>query len=311
MRFEHVQAPASGFFLRKTKAMAVSMTGFGSGKVNRNNWQCTTEIRTVNNRFLDINLRLPPGFQHFLVPLKQTIQQTCHRGKVDCTLVLSMEEAGAGVLSLNTKLAENYKTILEEFQKTIQIPVVANFSDLLKMQDLIQIPQPDPEANFFSDLIQDSLQVALHQLHMMRTNEGEAMLEDIKERLTLSESLLDEVEQIAQDLPTFYYQKLCDKLATLDDQVSVDQERVHQELALFAERSDITEEITRFRTHLQHMKSVLQEKEVGRRADFLLQECNREINTIASKSNNAPISQHVVEIKGQLEKMREQIQNIE
>lgn len=291
--------------------MAISMTGFGAGKVHRNNWQCTTEIRTVNNRFLDINIRLPAGFQHFLAPTKQTIQGVCRRGKVDCLIVLAMHETEESVLSLNTRVAKNYEKILKAFYETTHTPVSVSLSDLLKVQDLIQIPQPDPELAFFAELIQESLQAALEQLRAMRMQEGHAMLADIQERLVVSASLLDEVEQVAQDLPTFYYQKLCERLAAFDEAVEIDPERVHQEFAIFAERSDIAEEITRFRAHLAHMESLLKEEELGRRAEFLLQELHREINTIASKSNNAPISKLVVEIKGQLEKMREQTQNIE
>ncbi|MBF0280306.1 MAG: YicC family protein [SAR324 cluster bacterium] len=290
--------------------MAVSMTGFGSGKIHRENWQCSAEIRTVNNRFLDINIRLPTGFQRLLQPLKQIVQKTCFRGKVDCTIVLS-DDAANNSLCLNHDLAEKYKNLIGEFHSLTQLPVTINLSDLLKIQDLIQIPQPDPESDFFASLIEDSLLIAIDQLKSMRVKEGESLMIDIRERLNISTSILNEIEQIAKDLPPLYYQKLRERLAALDGKLEFDEERVHQELALFADRSDITEEITRFRTHLEHMESVLEEKEVGRRADFLLQEFNREINTIASKSNNAAISQLVVEIKGQLEKMREQIQNIE
>ena len=279
--------------------------------MHRNHWQCTTEIRTVNNRFLDIHIRLPPGFQNFLAPIKQSIQQVCRRGKVECLIALNLAETEESALRLNPRQAQNYKNILEAFEETTQTPVSVSLSDLLKLPDLIQIPQPDPEVAFFSDLIQESLHSALQQLNTMRVQEGRVLLADIQQRLVVSASLLDEVEQIAQDLPTFYYQKLCDKLATFDESMEIDQERVHQEFAIFAERSDIAEEITRFRAHLMHMQSLLKEEELGRRADFLLQEFNREINTIASKSNNAPISKLVVEIKGQLEKMREQTQNIE
>ena len=290
--------------------MAVSMTGFGAGKVHREKWQCNTEIRTVNNRFLDVTIRLPTGFQQLAHPLKQVVQQTCHRGKIDCTIVLT-EVVGEPSLCLNSALAESYRKVLEDFQTATRFPVSVSLSDLLKIQDLIQIPQPDPESHFFATLIQESLEIALAQLNEMRIQEGAALIADVRERLVTSASLLNEIEQTAKDLPALYYQKLCDKITALDGDLEFDEERVHQELALFADRSDITEEITRFRTHLQHMESVLKEQEVGRRAEFLLQEFNREINTIASKSNNAPISQWVVEIKGQLEKMREQIQNIE
>ncbi|MBF0286705.1 MAG: YicC family protein [SAR324 cluster bacterium] len=291
--------------------MAVSMTGFGSGSVQLENWQCTTEMRTVNNRFLDVNIRLPAGFQHLVAPLTQVVKQTCHRGKVDCTIILSVKNQENSQLCLNAALAKNYGSVLTEFESVTRIPVRIGLSDLLKIDDLIQVPQPDPTSDFFSTLIHDSLKLALEQLHVMRQKEGEALMKDIKGRLVSSTAFLEEIEQISHSLPTAYYQRLCEKLATLDDKLEFDQERIRQELALFADRCDITEEITRFRTHLEHIDGVLMENEVGRRADFLLQEFNREINTIASKSNNAKISQLVVEIKGQLEKIREQIQNIE
>ena len=291
--------------------MAKSMTGFGTGKVNRENWQCTTEIRSVNNRFLDVTIRLPNGFQHFSSPLKLLIQNVCQRGKVDCSVTISAAEQGSDSLYLNAELADNYGTLLEEFRTLTQIPVSVGLSDLLKVQDLIQRLQPDPESDFFSALIHQSLEIALAQLKNMRVKEGLALLTDIQKRLSTSTSLLNEVDAIAQELPCQHYLRLCQRLASLDGHLEINEDRVHQEIALLVERGDITEEIIRLRTHLEHMESVLLEEEVGRRADFLLQECNREINTIASKSNNAPISQLVVEIKGQFEKIREQVQNIE
>ncbi len=291
--------------------MAVSMTGFGSGTVNQENWQCTTEIRSVNYRYLDVTIRLPNGFQKLSPPLKQLIQNKCHRGKVDCSISISSAEQRNSALYLNAELAKNYKTLLEEFRNLTQLPISISLSDLLKVEELIQIPQPDPESDFFSGLIFQSLEKALTQLKDMRIREGSSLLTDIKERLSTCNSLLNKMDVIARELPSQYYQRLCERLTTLDTHLDINQDRVHQELALFVDRSDVTEEIIRLRTHLTHMKSVLQEDEVGRRVDFLLQECNREINTVASKSNNAPISQLVVEIKGQLEKIREQIQNIE
>lgn len=287
------------------------MTGFGAGSVDLENWQCTTEIRTVNNRFLDINIRLPAGFQHLTASLTQLVKKTCHRGKVDCTITLFAKNQDTHQLCLNKALAESYGSLLTEFQSAAKVSVQIGLSDLLKIDDLIQTPQPDPTSEFFFKLIHDSLKLALGQLNAMRQKEGDALLKDIRERLASSTVFLEEIEQISHNLPSAYYQRLCEKLATLDEKLDFDQERIRQELALFADRCDITEEIIRFRTHLQHIDGVLLENEVGRRADFLLQEFNREINTIASKSNNAKISQLVVEIKGQLEKIREQIQNIE
>lgn len=290
--------------------MAVSMTGFGMGQLSRNKWQCTIEIRTVNNRFLDISVRLPNGFQNFSQPLKTRIKQHCFRGKIDCTVNL-LEEEETLQTCLNEDLARSYKNVIDTFQEITSKPVQVNLSDLLKIPDLIQTQKPDTTSEFFSSLIEDALTIALEQMQDMRIKEGNALLEDIQDRLKIKAQLLDRIEALAHDLPKLQYQRLCERLPAMNDSLEWDEERLHKEIALFADRCDITEEITRFRTHLEHMESVLQEKEVGRRADFLLQEFNREINTIASKSNNAPISQLVVEIKGQIEKIREQIQNIE
>ncbi len=291
--------------------MAVSMTGFGSGQVAREGWQCTAELRTVNHRFLDITLRLPQTFQHLQPSVKKTIQQTCHRGKVDCTINITTDDTSSESLSLNHSVAKVYGKVLQEFQEETHLSVTINFSDLLKIKDLIQVPQPNPESSFFATLVQDSVQIALDQLQAMRAQEGESLFVDIRERLNSCEGLINKIEELAQQLPALHYQRLKENLSNMDGNLEFNEERVYQEIALFADRSDVTEEITRFRTHLQHMESVFQERDIGRRADFLLQEFNREINTIASKASHAQIGQLVVEVKGQLEKIREQIQNIE
>lgn len=291
--------------------MAVSMTGFGMGQLEQGQWHCTTEIRTVNNRFLDVNIRLPTGFQQLTPQIKKTIKETCIRGKVDCTISLAERSSEDDKLILNESLAKAYQGVMQQFQDITGNAVQVQLCDLVKIPEMIQSAQPDAESDFFASLIQQSLGLALKQMAEMRIKEGQALMEDIQLRLKMSSDLLTKIEAIAPTLPDAYYKRLSERLPTFDSSIEIDCERINKEIALFADRCDITEEITRFRTHLEHMASVLKEKEVGRRADFLLQEFNREVNTIASKSGNAEISQLVVEIKGQIEKIREQIQNIE
>jgi len=160
-------------------------------------------------------------------------------------------------------------------------------------------------------VIRDSLAKAIEGLQEMKLREGQAMHDDIKTRLVSCEQIVNKIEELSQEEPGLYRVRLQERLAQLQEGTKINPERLEQEIALLADRLDITEEVVRFRTHLEHMDDILAQREVGKKAEFLMQELNREVNTIASKSNHAEISQSSVEIKSELEKVREQLQNIE
>lgn len=285
------------------------MTGFGSADAQWESWSCQVEIRSVNQRFLDIRCRLPLGFQTLEADFKKQIKAACTRGKVDCSIRLEKGE-GDEKLKLNHERAKIFNELLGEFEELSGRKVNVEARDLSSTNIIEENKSGEPPEEC-EKVIRDSLAKAIEGLQEMKLREGQAMHDDIKTRLVSCEQIVNKIEELSQDEPGLYRERLQERLAQLQEGTKINQERLEQEIALFADRLDITEEVVRFRTHLEHMDDILAQREVGKKAEFLMQELNREVNTIASKSNHAEISQSSVEIKSELEKVREQLQNIE
>ncbi len=289
--------------------MAISMTGFGSADAQWESWSCQVEIRSVNQRFLDIRCRLPLGFQTLEADFKKQIKAACTRGKVDCSIRLEKGE-GDEKLKLNHERAKIFNELLGEFEELSGRKVNVEARDLSSTNIIEENKSGEPPEEC-EKVIRDSLAKAIEGLQEMKLREGQAMHDDIKTRLVSCEQIVNKIEELSQEEPGLYRERLQERLAQLQEGTKINPERLEQEIALFADRLDITEEVVRFRTHLEHMDDILTQREVGKKAEFLMQELNREVNTIASKSNHAEISQSSVEIKSELEKVREQLQNIE
>ena len=289
--------------------MAISMTGFGSADAQWESWSCQVEIRSVNQRFLDIRCRLPLGFQTLEADFKKQIKAACTRGKVDCSIRLEKGE-GDEKLKLNHERAKIFNELLGEFEELSGRKVNVEARDLSSTNIIEENKSGEPPEEC-EKVIRDSLAKAIEGLQEMKLREGQAMHDDIKTRLVSCEQIVNKIEELSQEEPGLYRVRLQERLAQLQEGTKINPERLEQEIALFADRLDITEEVVRFRTHLEHMDDILAQREVGKKAEFLMQELNREVNTIASKSNHAEISQSSVEIKSELEKVREQLQNIE
>ena len=289
--------------------MSISMTGFGSAESQWESWSCQVEIRSVNQRFLDIRCRLPMGFQTLEVDFKKQIKAACKRGKVDCSIRLEKGD-GEEKLKLNSERAKIFNGLLIEFEELSGRKVNVEARDLSSINIIDENKSGEPPVEC-EDVIRDSLAKALEGLQEMKLREGQAMHDDIKGRLFSCGQILNKIEKLSQEEPERYRERLQERLTQLNEGTQLNPERLEQEIALLADRLDISEEVVRFRTHLEHMDDILAQNEVGKKAEFLMQELNREVNTIASKSNNAGISQASVEIKSELEKVREQLQNIE
>ncbi|MDC0229933.1 YicC family protein [Deltaproteobacteria bacterium] len=289
--------------------MALSMTGFGNADVQWETWSCLAEIRSVNHRFLDINCRLPPSFQKLEQELKNQIKSSCSRGKIDCTIRLE-KESGDDDLRLNPEEAKKIFKLLREFEDLSGRNVSINLADLSGAKIFVgQRSEKPPEECV--DVIRECLSNALTDLRNMQELEGYAMLDDIKKRFSSCARILDTIENLSKDEPEQFKKRLEQRIARLNSGKELNPERLEQEVALLADRLDISEEVIRFKTHLKQMDKILSKTELGKKAEFLLQELNREVNTISSKSNQAGISQASVEIKSELEKIREQLQNIQ
>ena len=289
--------------------MAISMTGFGSAEAQWESWSCQVEIRSVNQRFLDIRCRLPLGFQTLEADFKKQIKVSCTRGKIDCSIRLEkgvVEEK----IKLNPERAKIFNKLLIEFEELSGRKVNVEARDLSSVNIIEENKSGEPPVECEA-VIRDSLAKALEGLQDMKMREGQAMNDDIKGRLSSCGQILNKIDKFSQEEPGRYRERLQERLSQLNEGTQLNPERLEQEIALLADRLDISEEVVRFRTHLEHMDDIMTQKEVGKKAEFLMQELNREVNTIASKSNHAGISQASVEIKSELEKVREQLQNIE
>lgn len=289
--------------------MAISMTGFGSAEERWETWSCQAEIRSVNHRFLDIHCRLPAGFQFLEQDCKKQIKAICSRGKIDCSIRLEIDSEEAK-LRLNADRAQSISQLLSEFEAVTGRDVNVRIADLsgTKIFEENNSTEPPEECE---KMIRDCLSIALEDLRSMNEREGDAMLNDIQQRLSSSKLILQSIENLSRDEPEQFRKRLQQRIAQLNTGKDLNPERLEQEVALLADKLDVSEEIIRFKTHLEQMDQIITQTEVGKKAEFLLQELNREVNTIASKSNNAVISQSAVEIKSELEKIREQLQNIQ
>ncbi len=285
------------------------MTGFGAADAQWDVWICQVEIRSVNQRFLDIRCRLPIGFQQLEQEFKKQIKAVSSRGKIDCSIRLE-QGAGEDVLQLNTERAQLFNQLVTEFETISGRQVIVAARDLSSIKIIEENKSGEPPEEC-EKIIRECLSRAVAGFQQMKVREGEAMHKDIQHRLNSCAIILNKIEKLSQQEPGLYKERLQERLSMLNDAKEFNPERLEQEVALLADRLDICEEVVRFRTHLEHMDDILAHAEVGKKAEFLMQELNREVNTMASKSNNAEISQASVEIKSELEKVREQLQNIE
>ena len=289
--------------------MAISMTGFGAADAQWETWICQVEIRSVNQRFLDIRCRLPFGFQTMEPEIKKQIKAVSSRGKIDCSIKLE-KGASEEKMKLNLERAQHYNELLTEFEALSGRKVGVDARDLSSLNIIEENKSGEPPEKC-EKVVRECLSRALEGLQEMKEREGQAMQSDIQQRLSSCGNIVNSIEKLSQAEPERFRDRLQERFSQLTEGVEINPERLEQEIALLADRLDISEEVVRFRTHLEHMDDILSQREVGKKAEFLMQELNREVNTMASKSNHAGISQSSVEIKSELEKVREQLQNIE
>ncbi len=289
--------------------MAISMTGFGAADAQWETWICQVEIRSVNQRFLDIRCRLPFGFQTMEPEIKKQIKTVSSRGKIDCSIKLE-KGASEEKLKLNLERAQHYNELLTEFEALSGRKVGVDARDLSSLNIIEENKSGEPPEKC-EKVVRECLSRALEGLQEMKEREGQAMQSDIQQRLSSCGNIVNSIEKLSQAEPERFRDRLQERFSQLTGDIEINPERLEQEIALLADRLDISEEVVRFRTHLEHMDDILSQREVGKKAEFMMQELNREVNTMASKSNHAGISQSSVEIKSELEKVREQLQNIE
>lgn len=299
--------------------MLKSMTGFGRSETTCDNFYIKAEIKSVNNRFSEVNIKLP----RFLYPLEERIRkeilQFINRGKLDVFISADYQAGDNVTLKVDKPLAKAYHEALKEIGEAVDgdIATLNKAQEILflaRTQDVINVKEGLFDVESIWEIVKNTVDAAVNNLVQMRITEGENIKGDFLKRADLIEEKLGQIEKRSPLVVEEYQEKLHTRLTELlqKENIKVEPERILQEVAIFADRTSITEEIVRLKSHIKQFRQILKSDEpVGRKLDFLIQEFNREANTIGSKANDYTLAQLVVDIKAEIEKIREQVQNIE
>lgn len=292
--------------------MMHSMTGYGKGEAQREGLLVTVEVRAVNHRYADISVKLPRSFMAFENDLRKQVGQALRRGKIDVFVNYELAGGIQSVPVLDRDLAKAYFAMMSELKEALNLDGEVAPEFIAGQKDVVQIKEAEIDPELLSACLQEATKLALEQHLEMRRCEGEETRHDIEERLLTAENLLGQIEARAPSVPVEWQAKLTERLARFSGDLEYDPQRLAQEVAMFADRCDISEEVARFRSHLVQFRKLFEDSEpVGRRMDFLVQELNREVNTMGAKGNDVELTRHVVSLKAELEKVREQVQNVE
>jgi uncharacterized protein (TIGR00255 family) len=289
-----------------------SMTGYGKGEARQDDITVSVEIKTVNHRYSDISIKLPRTFLSLENSVRKQIGQVLGRGKIDVYVNYELSSSAQAVPRLNYELASAYHQMFSSMARDFNLEEQVTIGQIVSQRDVILVEEAEVDEVTLSSCLTRATELALEQLVTMRLAEGGETRKDLEERLKAAEGMLMSIENRAPQVPIEWQAKLAERLGKLQQNVEWDPQRVAQEIAVFADRCDISEEISRFRSHMSQFRTLLDDVEpVGRRMDFLVQELNREVNTMGSKSNDADLTSTVVTLKAELEKVREQVQNVE
>ncbi len=288
------------------------MTGYGSVEGSCSIGTVSAEVRSVNHRFCDITLRLSRRISPLEGRIKELIKSRFSRGRIEMSVRLDSTDRNLCRLEPDLELARQYLDALRILKAKLRLKGEIGLDMIAQAKDIIVLAEDEKEIEEYWDEIREVIERALDALKEMRRHEGKALATDLRNRFHSIKSLLEGIKAQAPLVLEEYRQRLGQRLRDMVNGMNLDPVRFDQEVAFFAERSDIVEEMVRMTSHLVQLEQMIDSDEpIGRKLEFLLQEVHREANTISSKANNETISQGVVEIKGELEKVREQIQNIE
>ena len=294
--------------------MIKSMTGFGRSEYSDDKRSVTAEVRSVNHRYCDVSVKMPRRYSFAEEALKKAVKEVLSRGKIDVSVSVTNLTEDDVTVKLNTSVAEQYRNSLTELKDNfglkdeISLELIAGLPDVMKT-----VPEIEDE-----DAVTEALKIpvveAVKKLDDMRQLEGEKLKEDLLKRRETIKEITQKIKVRAPQVVAEHKQKLEDRISQLlDKSVEIPEDRLAVEVAVFADKCDITEELVRLDSHMDQMKKILDEgkQTVGKRLDFLVQEMNREANTIGSKANDLEITNYMLTIKSEVEKIREQVQNIE
>jgi uncharacterized protein (TIGR00255 family) len=292
--------------------MLKSMTAYGRSEAVKGNTEFIAEMKSVNSRYREIFLKLPQGLQPLEDRIKSMITSTLRRGRVEVSIQTKNNGENTLRLELNRPLIKAYINIFDELKKELGTDEPINPSLFAQLRDAILFKQDEVDLEKLWPGLKEVIMEALLSLESMRVNEGRVLEKDFRARLNKIERYINEIEDQREKTIEKYLDSLREKIRKLVKHIEITEDRLVQEVAFMAERSDITEELVRTRSHLVQFRNYMKQDDViGRRLEFLLQEMHREVNTIGSKAGDSFISQRTVEIKAELEKLREQVQNVE
>lgn len=293
--------------------MIKSMTGFGRSQVDESGYAISCELKGVNHRYFDPHIRISRRYGSLEEKIKEEIKKTVSRGRIEISINIEKSGEKPRNIKVDKGLAMAYYNSLKDLAENLDIPAEFKLIDIFRLPEVYSLEDIEEDLEIAWQILQNSLALALDSLLEMRINEGQNLLEDILARNTFILAEVDKLEQRSPQVAKEYQEKIRRRITELIGQEMVDEARILQEAAVFADRASITEEIVRLKSHVKQFNEVLRNGDdaVGRKCDFLVQEMFREINTVASKANDIEMSQVVVGVKAELEKIREQLQNIE
>ena len=292
--------------------MIRSMTGFGRGTYEKDGKSFTIEIKSVNHRYFETNIRMPRVFIAFEDKIRKIISEKVKRGKLDVFVTQGNYEKEDVEAYLNEKLAESYLNCFRTLKDKYDLRDDISVTQIARLPEVLTLKQKEEDVSEIFEYLEQSLAKALEDLLFMREREGEKLLEDVHSKCGVINELVEKIEERAPFVVSEYKEKLTQRINALVKEVEFDENRVAMEVAIFADKAGIDEEVVRLNSHIAQMKETLiLDEPIGRKLDFIIQEMNRETNTIASKANDLEILNTVINMKSEIEKIREQIQNIE
>jgi uncharacterized protein (TIGR00255 family) len=287
------------------------MTGYGKCSTGNNKISIEIEIKSVNSRYLDIAMRLPSSLMTKEYELREFIKNRITRGKLSVSIQVKNSNDGTDAPLLDKEKLKSFIALIKEIKKTAKLTEKIKIEHILSNRELLEVNKSDISDEEF-ELVKNGLEVAIKELKKMKLNEGTELAKDLVKRIKSIEEKLNEIEQESAVSVKEYYEKLKERIKTMVEDITSYNDRLEMELAIIADRAEINEECVRLRSHLKFfLQSLEKDEEPGRKMNFLCQEMNREANTISSKSISTKITHNSVQIKEEIEKIREQIQNIE
>ena len=293
--------------------MVTSMTGYGRETVDLEETRVSLEVRAVNHRFLDISTKMPRSFLFLEDKMKKVIQQSIRRGKIDVFVTVDGEGLGSQKLKVNWSLVDQYMERLEEMQARYGLSGELTVDLVTKLEDVFTVQEEEQDESRLERTLLTTLGAAVKKVVQMREQEGAALKQDMLDRLSRIHQVIDKLSDRREIVIESYRERIKDRIEQyVQEELKAEESRILQDVALLAEKGDITEELTRLRSHIEQFSATIEKTDaIGRRLDFIVQEMHREVNTIGSKSNDAKISEWVVLLKSEIEKIKEQVQNVE